>query len=212
MKLEYTNKEELLDIVLKRAKTDFKNVLAVYQYGSRVYGNFNNSSDYDFIVVVKNKKNEQFSDRLINVNFFTYDDHQLRLNKHEISALEAYFCPEEYIVYVDKYFNPSFKLDLVKLRHSLSSKSSNSFVKAKKKLTVEKDYDLNIGKKSLWHSFRIIEYGIQICENDRIVDYTSMNKMFNEIMMNYTWEDLFENYKQDYNNIVSEFRKLAPKE
>ena len=211
MKLEFSNKEELLNIVLGRSKTDIKNVLAVYQYGSRVYGNFNNSSDHDFIVIVKNKSNEQFSDRMININFFTYNDHQSRLDYHEISALEAHFCPDEFVVYKSKEFNPTFKLDLVKLRHSLSAKSSNSFVKAKKKLTVEKDYDLNIGKKSLWHSFRIIEFGIQIASNGTIGDYSSMNVLFSEIMLNYTWTELFENYKQKYNSIVSEFRILAPK-
>lgn len=209
MKLDYKNKEELINIVLNRARLDRNNLLALYQYGSRVYGNFTHESDYDFIAVVKKKRNEQFSDRAININFFTKEGHQQRLDNHEISALEAYFCPKKFILIEKQKFN--FKLSLKKLRHSLSGKSSNSFVKAKKKLTVEKDYDLNIGKKSLWHSFRIINYGIQIIKHGRIANYDSMNYLFTEVMNNYTWQDLFKKYKTEYNELMSEFRLLAPK-
>lgn len=209
MKLDYKNKEELLNIVLKRAKIDRNNILALYQYGSRVYGNFTHKSDYDFIAVVKRKDNEQFSDRVININFVSEETHQLRLDNHEISALETHFCPKEFIVLEDQKFK--FKLNLKELRHSLSGKSSNSFVKAKKKLTVEKDYDLDIGRKSLWHSFRIINFGIQICNTGSITNYDSMNELFTEIMNNYTWKGLFKKYKTEYNELMSEFRLLAPK-
>jgi hypothetical protein len=102
-------------------------------------------------------------------------------------------------------------LVLQKLRHSLSAKSSNSFVKAKKKLTIKKDFDLNLGRKSLWHSFRIIDFGIQIIKYNKIIDYKSMNDLFNDIMQYYSWIDLFEEYKIKYNNLLTEFRKLAPK-
>lgn len=203
------NKKEILDTILSKTDTHIDNIINIYQYGSRVYGNYNNSSDYDFIVIVSDKTNNQFSDRLININYFTPEEHQNRLDEHEISALECHFAPDEFIIHETMRFR--FDLDLNSLRHSLSAKSSNSFVKAKKKLTIEKDYDLNIGRKSLWHSFRIIDFGIQICEKGTI-DYSSMNELFKEIMMSYTWSDLFENYKQDYNKIVSRFRILAPKE
>lgn len=210
MKLNYKNKEELIDIVLKRAKLDRDNLLALYQYGSRVYGNYTKDSDYDFIAVVKRKDNIQFSDRVININFVTKETHQQRLDNHEISALETYFCPKEFILFEDMKFK--FKLNLSILRNSLSSKSSNSFVKAKKKLTIEKDYDLNIGRKSLWHSFRIIDYGIQICNTGSITNYGSMNYLFLEIMNNYTWKDLFKKYKKEYNELMSEFRIVTPKQ
>jgi len=113
----------------------------VYQYGSRVYGNFRKNSDYDFVVITNNKPNNQYSDNLININFYTPEEHQQRIDDHEISALECYFLDPKFVLMEKKKF--TFNLDLVKLRHSLSAKSSNSWVKAKKKLTVEKDYDLD---------------------------------------------------------------------
>jgi hypothetical protein len=195
--------------VIKRAKLDPNNVVCIYKYGSRIYGNYNKKSDHDFIVVMRDKPNNDFSDNLININFFTEEEHQQRLLDHEISALETLFLDGEHIILEkEKYW---FALDLSKLRHSLSAKASNSFVKAKKKLTIEKDYDLAVGRKSLWHSFRIIDFGIQIAKYGEIRNYDSCNDLFYEIMNHYTWDELFEKYKKKHNKLMSEFRKLAPK-
>lgn len=200
--------------LLQKIGVDDKNILNVYQYGSRVYGtaNYNTQSDYDFIIITNEKQpNEQFSDNTINVTFYTPLEFSDKLDAHEISMLECYFLPDHNVWKEQMRFK--FKLDLSKLRHSLSQKSSNSFVKAKKKLTVEKDYDLRLGKKSLFHSLRIIRYGIQIAINEKIVDYSECNDLFKEIMDSYDdWEQLFEVYKAQHNAVMTEFRLLAPKD
>lgn len=198
-----------LDNILQRANQPLHNVVAVYCYGSRVYGTFHKKSDYDFIIVVKKRDNEQFSDTLININYFDTVAHQHRLNEHEISALECHFLSPEFILLQKHSFN--FKLDLSKLRHSLAAKSSNSWVKAKKKLTIPESYDLDLGRKSLFHSFRIIEYGIQIAEHGRIVDYSSCNQLYSEIMNYYDWNTMFDEFKDRYNELCSKFRTVAPK-
>lgn len=206
--------EMLIEIINKTGLSDSE-IVAAYQYGSRVYGTARKNSDYDFIVITSSKTTEQYSDRKININFYTPEEHQKRLDDHEISALETFWLIDSYIPKkpsVLKHKPFTFERDLVKLRHSLSAKSSNSWVKAKKKLTVEKDYDLDLGRKSLFHSFRIIDYGIQIAEHGRIIDYNSCNYLFVEIMNCYTWNEMFEQYKERYNKLCSEFRVLAPKE
>lgn len=198
-----------LSEIISRAKLDDRNIINAYAYGSRVYGNFRKDSDYDFIFVVKKREVEQFSDNLININFFEEEGHKHRLFEHEISALECQFLDPLHILVERKKF--TFKKDLNKLRHTLSAKSSNSWVKAKKKLTVPGSYDLDLGRKSLFHAFRIIEYGKQIATNDKITSYDSCNNLFKEIMQYYEWEELFEIYKQRYNQLCTEFRILAPK-
>lgn len=195
--------------LLKRAKLNDSNIINAYQYGSRVYGNYTNKSDYDYIIIVKNLDNEQFSDNQININFFTLENHINRIKDHEISALETLFLSEHFILKETKKFD--FKLDKSKLRHSLSAKSSNSWVKAKKKLTVEQDYDLNVGRKSLFHSFRIVDFGIQVASNGRIIDYSSCNYLYSEIISLYEWTDMFDTFKVRYNKLMSEFRKVAEK-
>jgi predicted nucleotidyltransferase len=201
----------MLQNILNKTNLSEDDILAVYSYGSRVYGTARKNSDYDYIVILRNNKpNEQYSDSLININYYTANEHQGRLNDHEISALECYFLDDQFILKKSNIFG--FKLDLVKLRHSLSAKSSNSFVKAKKKLTVEKDYDLDLGRKSLFHSFRIIDYGKQIATHGKIIDYGSCNELFNEIMNCYTWKQMYDDYKKRYNQLCSEFRIVAPKD
>jgi len=201
-----------LEELIIRIKEKPENVLNVYLYGSRVYGNIRKDSDYDFIVVLKKKRinnQEQFSDNLINVQFYTVDDFQRRLDNHEISALECYFLPEQYILKRNVCF--SFKLVIEKLRESLSTKANNSFVKAYKKLTIEKDYNLLTAQKSLWHSFRIIYFGIQIAKYGKITDYSECNAIFWDILRLKEWDDMVDQYKKSHNNIMSQFRILAPK-
>ena len=195
--------------ILERAELDDSNVINAYCYGSRVYGTATKFSDYDYIFVVKKRDNEQFSDRLININFFTDESHQQRLDEHEISALECQFLSPEFILKETKKYK--FNLDVAKLRHSLSRKSSNSWVKCKKKLTVEKDYDLNLGRKSMFHSFRIMNYGIQIATLGKIVKYNDANNIYHSIMEHYNWDVLFETFKKDYNEWCSKFKSVTHK-
>ena len=209
--MSYTpeQQEHLMRICSSQTRLNIEEVVDVFPYGSRVYSTARKQSDYDYIVTIKNKANEQFSNSLININFYTPNEHQKRLNDHEISALECHFLPDNLRIKHSGLYG--FKLDLVKLRHSLSAKSSNSWAKAHKKLTVEKDFDLDLGRKSLFHSFRIIDFGIQIATHGKIVDYGSCNDLFKEIMNHYTWNSMFEEYKKRYNELCSEFRIVAPK-
>ena len=195
--------------ILKRAKLDDSNVINAYVYGSRVYGTARENSDYDFVFIVKKRDNEQFSDNLININFFTDESHQQRLNEHEISALECQFLSPEFILKETKKYK--FNLDIAKLRHSLSRKSSNSWVRCKKKLTVEQDYDLNLGRKSMFHSFRIINFGIQLATLGKIVKYNDANMIYNSIMKYEEWNTLFDTFKKEYNEWCSKFKSVTHK-
>jgi predicted nucleotidyltransferase len=179
----------------------------IFCYGSWVYGTFNQNSDRDFIVIT-DEVSGQYSDNLLNVTFYTKEEFQQRIWNHEPSALETYFLPKEMIL--KKTNNYLFLLDKSKLRIQFSSKSSNSFVKCKKKLTIEKDYDPYVGKKSLFHSFRILMFGIQIAKFGRIVDYSQANPLLKEIMRINDWSELFRKYKSSYNNLSSDFRIVAP--
>ena len=194
--------------ILKRANLSDDNIVCAFSYGSRVYGNITTRSDYDYIFIVKTKTDEQFSDNLININFFDEASHKTRIRNHEISALETIFLDDRHIL---KNHNFPFVLNLSMLRQGCSAKSSNSWIKAKKKLTITIDYDLAIGRKSLWHSFRIINFAIQIAKTGKINDYSSCNDLYWEVMKHGDWDSLFETYKEKYNNLLTEFRKVAPK-
>lgn len=186
-------------------------IINLYMYGSRVYGCNNINSDYDYIAIANNYNDEQIIKDNINITFYTIDKFQNLINKQEISALECLFLSDQYKIQ-EKY---KFKYipNKLQLRKSISSKASNSFVKCKKKLTILKDYDLYIGKKSLFHSLRILLFGIQIAKYNKIVDYTIANKYLKDILlMSNDWNIIKNKYQPIYNKLYSQFKELAPKE
>lgn len=205
------DKAKLYEELMKRTGLPNYQIVSAYQYGSRVYGTARKNSDWDFVIVADNrpKDREQYSDNLINVNFYTLDEHQRRIKEHEPSALECQFLPQEFII--KETYKPAFNLDLDKLRNAFSAKASNSWVKAKKKLTVEKDYNDLVGKKSLWHSLRIIDFGTQIANWNEIRFYGSMNHLYDEILYCADWTEMYDKYKLMFNEMSSKFRLVAPK-
>lgn len=179
----------------------------VFPYGSRVYGTERKDSDADYLVVYQTALTGQeemiFSTcPFLNLHYFNNKDWQDQLNEHKIHAVESYF--------VNKNNEFVFNLDKTKLRHEFSQKASNSWVKAKKKLTVEKDW--MIGWKSLFHSLRILNFGTQIAQFGEIKDFSSENETWKRIlnMQCYDWEILNKEFKPIYNQKATEFRKVAP--
>lgn len=190
-----------------------ENIKAVYQYGSYVYGTNNEKSDKDIIVVIEN--NEKSKDTIEelqkdhDVNIYTKVDFEKMIKDHEITALECLFLKDQLIM---KYHQWDFNLDLPSLRNSVSQKSSNSWVKAKKKFIVEKDYAPYIGQKSAWHAIRMLDFATQIAQHGSIIDYSSKNDLLKEILTCNTWEEIDNNFRKLYNETASIFRQFAPKE
>lgn len=181
----------------------------IYPYGSRVYGTQSEKSDYDYIAIIPANRSAdtgtEFQHNNINVHMYNRRDFQEQLHRHKIHALETYFLPNG----CAKHFQ--FKLNLGILRNELSAKSSHSWVRAKKKIDVEKDY--YIGWKSLFHALRILTFGAQIVEKSAIVDFGAANPYWFEILQagQYNWDYFKKRYQPEYNRLATQFRKLAPK-
>lgn len=205
---------EILNEQFERRVIKNDDFLCVYPYGSRVYGcNLDGDEDLVIIMDTEEKRHEiqyPLGDR--DMSFYTKTTFQEMLVNHDIIALECFFLPQN--VKQKEITSFDFELDLEKLRHSVSHVSSNSFVKAKKKLTIEKDFSPYIGRKSLFHSLRILMFGIQIAKFGKIIDYSEANYLWDEIINNQSeeWEDYKIKYQPVYNQLKSEFKKLAPKE
>lgn len=191
-------------------------MVAMYPYGSRVYGTNTFYSDYDYIMVVKDsigsaKDAQQYDSMNGDISVHTYlesswEDH---LANHKIFAME---CNSLFpIPGMMKY-----TLDLALLRKEISSKASNSWVKCKKKLTVEPASEFHTGIKSLFHSFRIPMFGIQIAQHGKVVNFTAANHIWDELRNHtydtITWDELNAQYKSRHNELMSEFRTYASKE
>jgi len=138
------------------------------------------------------------------------------IDANDIVALEAIFVPNGWWYgLTEKHFEycNRFKLDLWKLRENVSAICSNSWVKCKKKLTVEKDYNLRVAQKSLFHSLRIYMFGIQIAENGKIVDFGCARDLWHDIskVENPHWEYYKATYQKKFNELRSELVKLCPR-
>lgn len=172
---------------------------------------------------------EQFSskgeDGLYDGQLFSRLKFVSMIEEHNFIALECLFLGSEYKILEKEDFSPHFNLDLGKLRRYVSENSSYSWVRAKKKLIVEKDFDPYRARKTLWHTFRVIDYGKQIgwyflslilinssAINQKIVDFQSCLPLFLEITSNPSenWKDYEQLYKKKFNAACTDFRTYAP--
>lgn len=199
-----------LDQISGLCQIDPSEIYEIYPYGSRVYGTHSESSDYDFIVVYTGdytKESQQY-----NSHDGRYSAHTYSLSKwnelvvaHKIFALECLFLN-------DSYRTVPFTLNNPTLRVEISSKSSNSWVKCKKKLEVENDYLTGI--KSIFHAFRMPMFGIQIAKYGKIVDYSEANSLwFSEFKPMLTerpsWSEIKSVYQPRHNALMTSFRVRA---
>lgn len=203
----------MLQQIIESFGLDKYTLVGLYGYGSRVYGTADAESDYDFIAVVEEPVGQLdgISCAMGDITIYDTATFQRRIDEHEISVLECLFLESQQLLIT--FSKVKFELDLAVLRRAISAKSSNSFVKAKKKMTVPDDFNIRISKKSLFSSLRIINFGLQISKHGRIVDYTAANSYWTEISENPSqdWEDYKKRYQPIYNEMMSEFRMFAPK-
>ena len=194
--------------IIKASGINPVRVLNIYLFGSRVYGNASNNSDWDVIMIAKTSSPEtEIKTDKFNIHILTADRFQDSLDQHNIRSIECVMAPD----WAKLQEVHSFKFNLIqnRLRHSVSHMNSNSWVKAKKKIN---QGDYYIGVKSLWHSIRIVMYGIQIAKSGHIADWQCANDIWKELSSKkWTWTELDERFRKINNSLLSEFRTLAIK-
>jgi predicted nucleotidyltransferase len=193
------------------AKDDI-DLVALFRFGSQVYGTTTSKSDLDFVSVILDedgnkrkemnvdtesmpggeRRNGDSDDRFIyseSIGGLNYDIHirtctefQSLLDAQNVPTIEAYFSPV--IIEGETIMNPKFSyaLDKTKLRSTVSGKASLAHVKAKKKILVERDRDFYIAKKSLFHAIRLYYFGCQLGSTGTIADFVCCRDLFLEIM------------------------------
>lgn len=190
------------------------NILGICEFGSRVYGTNNEDSDQDLLIVV----NEYFEPLDKNTSVFTLNQFELALNNCDIKVLECFYLKDWLYGGSFRKTFENFKPDLTKLRTSISTITSNSWVKGKKKITVHNDYDPYLGIKSIFHSIRILDFGCQIASENKIVNYGSVNWLYNDLIFLWEryhrdelWEIINDRYKSKFNEMSSKFKLACPK-
>lgn len=200
------------DILKDRYNITFEKIVGICPFGSITYGTVSEKSDHDFVVVAKDIVEDyiQYESELIDVHIMSINRFNKMLAEHDIMALETYFNPMPL-----KKIETPFELNLPQLRKKISATVSNSWVKAKKKVTLENE-DTWTGYKSLFHSMRILDFGIQLAETGKIGDFQRVSHLWREILQKVedgdNFLDIMEFYKPYQNERATYFRTLAPKE
>jgi len=202
--------------ILNNFNLDKDKILNIYPYGSFIYKTNTDKSDEDFIVIYNQEENIKdsiySSDKKINITLISSLHFQEMINNHRIDSLECIFLPDD-LKYEKIKFDFNYNSDI--LRRSISAVCSNSWVKCRKKFIDNQEY---IGKKSLFHSLRIVDFGLQIADNKRIINYIkpeymnydSFMELWLEIDKHDSWKSLKEDYQELANNLRSQFRIVAP--
>lgn len=200
------------------------NIVSLFAYGSRVYGTNDEYSDRDYICIIKEEIDELTNKSQLNfedgdITFYTEEFFKELLVNHEISAIECVY--EKLLVFnpekqneLKNYFKDNFNLN--KLRESFSRKASNSWVKGKKKIIVEKDYNWRTAIKSIFHSIRILNYGYQLAlTGGNLFAFSMVNDIWfrlKEIEEGTDYSELKKEFQPIYNDWHHKFVELAPKE
>jgi len=183
------------ETIIEALKIHPLKVKNIYMYGSRVYGTYHEKSDYDFIVVASSlvdSSEVRIGD--YNIHVHTPDKFRRDLFDFDMHNLECIFAPNfAKIQEKVKYNDANFSIKTSALEYKAMSQSFNSFHKAKLKML---SGDILIAKKSLFHSFRILDFAKQIIENGVIVDFSSTNDIWNNIQKEESSE--WSHYKDTY--------------
>jgi hypothetical protein len=197
--MKYTAEE-----ICEKLGLDIKDIWNIYPYGSHVYGNAGEDSDSDYIIVFKQSilPSGAFKD-----NAKSSDDYEIQgtcysrggfidaINNYQMSVLEAIFLPDEMIV--KKTFN--FKMN--KFEEKQFSKKVITLASASWHNAVlsYKDDNFEYVDKNIYHALRILDFGYQIKEHGKIVDYGSCNELKKKIYNN---EEI--NKPKDWHNLFIE--------
>ena len=176
--------ENKAEDILKALKVD-EEVLAIYPYGSRVYGTASETSDHDYIIVTKGaflksgafKQNAISSeDKKIQGVLYSRSGFIDALNNYEIGALECLFLDPSVVV-LSKWPFKLQKWDEKEMASKIIQKASASWHIGSQQ---SKDGFKAIAKKGIFHALRILMFGVQLKENKKIVDYAEANELKKE--------------------------------
>lgn len=209
--------QDVIDTLLDAARKRCPNVLNIYAHGSHFYGTATSASDYDLVVLVPDSKkygsNDVADNILISVatanmkidlSVESIDEFVGRVKEHRWYALECLLLP-----LLESRHIPFPEIDKIQIRATVRLAGDHAYTKAKKKITIENE--IYLGKKSLFHSIRIVDFAIQLLSRGKIENWTSCREIHRKIMdAPDEWDTLDEMFRREYKDRCIDFRKLAP--
>lgn len=210
-------------ILSTMSSPDRERVANIYLIGSRVYQTHRPDSDFDYLILLRGTGEiKEIETPEMSLHLVPEDRFLQALIDHEVEFVEALFHP------LKEEIKLSFTLSSLnksKLRSSFSRKADHSYVKGKKKIIIEaqnpnlteeeREAELFRGRKSLFHAFRILEFGIQLATSNQIdfncADLWKEFSSFDFSSGEESWKQWEAIFRPRFNQKKSQFRICCPK-
>jgi predicted nucleotidyltransferase len=203
-KTKNTIKEEVIDIT----KLPSHKIRNIYVYGSRVYNTHTINSDYDIIVTAcSTYLNHEIYENNYNIHITTPDAFEDQLRHYDIHCLECIYAPDNAKIYILKDYPTNMPINLVQMKKMILSQSLWAWEKAKRRI---KDGDIIGGSKSLFHSIRILMFGIQMTRYNSIIDFSEANYIWEELRTSEAleWQEYDKIWFPIRKNLITEIKIL----
>lgn len=197
--------------ILDKFDIALSDILCVYPYGSRVYGNHVDDSDHDWVIVYRSsllpsgafRDNAISSDHLKTHQAVCYSRSGFRnaIDIYDIVALECIFLPNGFALMENMKF-PIRKWVPREMASAIITKASASWHLAK----MYSDDDERT-KRNVYHALRILKFGEQMAETGRITDFSSTNDLKRQIMDDNDFHR--DKYLSLFNDASALVRKLS---
>jgi len=203
------SKETLKEEIIAVAGVEPRKIRNIYIFGSRVYGLHTVNSDYDAIVTATSMYvNHEIFEGDYNIHITTPDSFEDKLRQHDVHCLECIFAPDEARIHITTNYRDAFRLNKMKLKKMLLTQSAAAWAKSRRRI---EQGNIMGGAKSIFHSLRILKFGVQILEHGRIIDFEAANKLWYKIegFDEFEWIEYKGQFNQIRTQYMKEFKKFG---
>lgn len=166
-------------------------IVCVFPYGSQIYGTASMYSDHDYILVAKNSmlnsgafKNNAVSssDYTIQGTLYSRGGFQDAINNYEMPAMECLSLEPEQVLLKKWPFkvNRWDNSDMVK--KVIERASASRHIADKQAKTGDFGEFKDRAKRGMFHALRILMFGEQLKEHQKIVDFSAANDLHTRMM------------------------------
>ncbi len=185
--------------------------LAIYPYGSQVYGTADENSDHDYIIVLKRAmlENGAFRQNAISNEAGTIQGVLYSrggfidaINNYEIGALECLSLPPEQIILKKWPFKIAKWHEKTMIKKIIEKASASRHIADQQAKSGFPDR----AKKGMFHALRILHFGLQLKEHQKIVDYSVCNELYQQLKQIEPKNFDTRNYYQQFDHLLLQLR------
>jgi predicted nucleotidyltransferase len=164
--------------LIKIAKQDSKNVVAIFLAGSRLYGCADENSDHDYVIIIDSKSKINDIIKHKDVDIIIQDLNSFN-NSKSIFKYECLCSPTIYTNNIQTVF--PLKINKKEIFELAKEKSNSDYNKVDKLLN---NGETKKADKKLFHSMRIPVFARQLIEHQKIINFAEANCVWDDIKGN----------------------------